>query len=117
MSTQRGMAAEDLVARELEKNQFTIVTRNYSSRWGEIDLIAKQKNLLVFVEVKMRTKNYFDACELITSAKQAKIITTAKQFISSHKYLDTSYRFDVALVDGSFEQHRITYIPDAFQEK
>lgn len=114
MSKERGQIAEELVAQYLQKNNFTVIERNYQCKMGEIDLIGKQKNLIVFVEVKMRTIHYFDATELVPFHKQAKIIKTARHYISSTSNPDTSFRFDVALVDGSTVPHTITYIPDAF---
>ena len=86
MSTAQGMAAELLVATYLEKNKYTILARNYRSACGEIVIIAQHKDIVAFVEVKMRTKNYFEATELITPSKQSKIITTAKHFLADDSY-------------------------------
>lgn len=114
---QTGLIAEALVAQELQKNNYKIIKQNYRSIWGEIDIIAQQKQTLVFVEVKMRTRHYFDATELITPSKQAKIIATAKQFLASHdNYQHYDCRFDVAILEGSLNKPTILYIPNAFTQ-
>ena len=116
MSKLHGYAAESLVALHLEKEGFTILAKNYMSRLGEIDLIGLKKETLVFVEVKQRTKSYFDLSELVTPAKQKKIIATAKYFLLNNKYTDKICRFDVALLEGALPTPKITYIPNAFTE-
>lgn len=117
MSKQQGFAAESFVTRALEKDGFTILERNYTSRQGEIDLIALKNDILVFVEVKQRTKSYFDLSELITPSKQKKIILTAKEFLTSRDYTNTVHRFDVALIEGALSAPKLTYIPNAFVEE
>ena len=108
-----GAQGEQLVATYLQKQGFIILARNFYIRGGEIDLIARKKNILVFVEVKSRSTQYFNTSEVITLSKQKKIILTAKYFLSQNTQLDdTIYRFDVALVNA-FNQ-KITYIPNAF---
>lgn len=116
LNKQTGLAAEALIAQELQKKNYSIVAQNYRAPYGEIDIIAVNKNTLVFVEVKMRTKRYFDATELITTSKQAKIIATAKQFLSSQKYQNYVCRFDVAIVEGALDKPSILYIPNAFTQ-
>lgn len=115
MSKQQGYEAESFVAQQMEQNGYTIIARNYSSRWGEIDLIGLISDTLAFVEVKQRSKEYFDMSELVTLSKQKKIIATAKLFLASHEaYHTRSFRFDVALVHHA--PRCITYIPNAFAE-
>ena len=109
-----GNRGELLVEKFLINQGFKIVDRNFSIRGGEIDIIAKKDVCISFIEVKTRTHQYFNTSEVITPSKQKKIILTAKYFIAQHQYSDISYRFDVALVDGSTE--KITYIEHAFLE-
>jgi len=113
---ERGNHGEEIVASELEKQGLIIVARNYRKQFGEIDLIATHKNLLVFVEVKLRLSNGIDLAELIIPAKQRRIIATARAYLAEHEHENKMCRFDVALVDLSNHKPRITYIPDAFQE-
>ncbi len=116
MSKQQGFAAETFVAQFLEKSGFTILARNYMSRYGEIDLIGLKSDILVFVEVKQRTNNSFDLSELITVSKQKKIIITAKEFLTKHHYDEKICRFDVALLEGALPAPVLTYIPNAYTD-
>ena len=107
-----GQQGEDLVARTLEQQGFVIEARNYRKRYGEIDLIASKKELLIFVEVKRRAQKYFDLEYLITPSKQRKIIMVAKEYIVRYNQDQKVCRFDVALIVGD----QLTYLPNAFNE-
>jgi len=112
-----GKSGEDIVSDLLEKEKFTILDRNYKKRFGEIDIIASKKDLLVFVEVKMRRNPLFDLSYLISPSKQKKIISVAKEYIARYDHSQKVCRFDVALIEGTRESHRVTYIPNAFVEQ
>lgn len=112
---QLGDSAEDFVAQKLIKQGFTICERNYQKMYGEIDIIARKNDLLVFVEVKMRTHNITLMYELITPKKQKKIALVAREYISCNTITDKVCRFDVALLTMQQEQFILDYIPDAFQ--
>lgn len=111
-----GDLGETMVAARLEKEGYTIVSRNYQKRYGEIDIIASNNNELIFVEVKMRKSPYFDSAELITPSKQKKIIAVAKAYIAQHTIQEKACRFDVALVDMHHDKPDITYLKNAFSE-
>jgi len=108
-----GLEGENIAARALEAQGFTITHRNYRKQYGEIDLVACKDDLLVFVEVKRRKKAYFDLENLITWSKQKKIISVAKEYIARFKHDKKYCRFDVALIDGN----TLTYLPDAFGDE
>ena len=111
----KGDHAEQLVCQYLLDNGFVIVARNYRKRYGEIDIIAKKIDLLVFVEVKRRDNNQIDPFEIIVSNKQRKIISVAKEFLSTHTDTITHIcRFDVALVENKNNNLQIRYIANAF---
>jgi len=110
-----GRVGEALVEEYLIKHGFTILERNFTRRYGEIDLIASTTDVLAFIEVKMRTHAHFDLTEVITLAKQKKIITVAKDYLAFHPHDMKSCRFDVALIDTS-AHNAIVYIEDAFRE-
>jgi putative endonuclease len=107
-----GELGEDLVAQWLQSTGWIILHRRFSSRWGEIDIIAQydgrigeklltQQSLLAFVEVKTRTSGSWDAGgrRAITLQKQAKISRTAGIFLAQYpEKADYSCRFDVAIV-------------------
>lgn len=111
-----GTFGEDLVVKHLKKNKFKIVDRNYTSRFGEIDIIAKNKEFLAFVEVKTRKENSLvSGIYAVDSAKQQKIILTAQDYISKNEtYLQP--RFDVAEVicAQNGKKAQINYIKNAF---
>lgn len=111
-----GSQGEKQVARYLQDQGFTILEYNYRSRRGEIDLIVHKKELVAFVEVKLRTSSYFDISQVITLRKQQNIISTAKEYLTRHNwYLSfASCRFDVALLEGV--PYTLTYIEDAFRQ-
>ncbi|GMU19451.1 MAG: hypothetical protein AMXMBFR12_06430 [Candidatus Babeliales bacterium] len=111
-----GKEAEEKVADLLRKQGFVIVEYNYRKRNGEIDLIATKASLMIFVEVKMRQHQYFDLSDVITSSKQRKIISVAKEYIARKGTENQSYRFDVALLQGTPQRLDVQYIPNAFTE-
>lgn len=90
-----GAWGEDLALAFLQNKGYQLVTRNYRSRYGEIDLIVKNQAFLVFVEVKLRKSAEFaTAAEYVDARKQAKLRTTAEFWLMDN---DTALqpRFDV----------------------
>ena len=116
-----GMLGEQSVAKFLINKNFKIITQNYKTKLGEIDIIAQKDDVLCFVEVKTRKKSYFPISNVVTWTKQQKIIKSAQLFILKNKIQDKVCRFDVATViadQKSFGQNSfdIEYIENAFQE-
>lgn len=112
-----GEQAEDAARRYLRKNGYRILERNYTSRFGEIDIIARKLDTISFVEVKARTNTDFGAPSIfVTPQKQTKIKKTALFFVSEVKFNDLNYRFDVISIvkkeNGCFE---IEFIEGAFE--
>ena len=104
-----GVLGEELVAKWLQSTGWVILHRRWRCRCGEIDIIARQdppktphsSPILVFVEVKTRSRGNWDAGGLlsITQRKQAKLIQAARYFLGIYPNLaDYTCRFDVALV-------------------
>ena len=92
---QRGKWGEELALEFLMEKGYSPVARSFRSRFGEIDLIVKNREFLVFVEVKLRNNaNFAQAREYVGKTKQGKIRTTASLWLASH---DTKLqpRFDV----------------------
>lgn len=112
-----GNRGEQAIADYLVKQGYTIIATNYQKRSGEIDLIAQKNELIAFIEVKLRTKNYFNISEVITFSKQRKIIATAQRFILEQSLFNHIYRFDVALVEYNNDNSVITYIKNAFTKE
>jgi len=111
-----GRSAEIAAAAELGRCGYRIITSNYRCRYGEIDLIAREGDCLVFVEVRCkRTDSFGSPAESITISKQRKLITTAQYYLKECASEDISCRFDVVevvLSEGKLVVREI--IRDAF---
>ncbi|MDD6213919.1 MAG: YraN family protein [Firmicutes bacterium] len=112
-----GNFGEAAAAKYLEENGISVIKRNFHCREGEIDIIAKDKNVIAFVEVKTRkSKDYGTPAEFVGFRKQQKIMKTAMYYV---KRDDIDIRFDVIEViyiekfDGA-EVTEISYIKNAF---
>ncbi len=112
-----GIHGEQLVVDYLLKNGCEIVARNYTKRFGEVDIIAQDSDTLRFIEVKTRHNPLFDPAELISRAKQKRIIAVAKEFMAKHTETENVFcRFDVAFVITNSQKVTISYIANAFME-
>lgn len=110
-----GEAAEDMAAHYLKQQGLKIIERNYHCRHGEIDLIARDGAMLVFIEVRLRSPSRFGgAAASITPAKQQKILATARHYLSAKQSLPPC-RFDVLLLDG-LSADKINWMKNAFGE-
>ena len=111
----KGKYGEDLAVNYLIKNGYAIVERNYRfSRYGEVDIIALDKDVLCFVEVKTRTSRAFgDPLEAINFKKQQKIRAVATAYLKQHHILDCNCRFDAIAVMGE-NDGEVNHIQDAF---
>ncbi len=90
-----GTLGENAAVKLLKKKGYEILERNFRKKYGELDIIAKKDDLVVFVEVKLRSsKDFGTAAEAVTFKKQQRIIRTAKAYIVQHS-LDCAFRFDV----------------------
>lgn len=96
----------------LQKKGYEILERNFYSRHGEIDIIAKDEQYIVFIEVKYRKKNQAgNALYAINRKKQQKILHTAKWYLlREYNCLEIACRFDVLAFDGDV----LTHIENAF---
>lgn len=106
-----GQRAEEHARRFLETHGLALVTSNYRSRHGEIDLIMRDGPQLVFVEVRYRRhQHYGGALASIDRRKQARLIHTANRYLQSSGHRGAT-RFDVVALDARFN---IQWIPNAF---
>lgn len=106
-----GLYGETTAAAHLKKQKYKILEQNYTSKVGEIDIIAQHKKTIVFVEVKMRqTLAFGRPSEAVNLHKQAKIRRTAEEYLIRHKLLGCEIRFDVIEVLGQ----EINHIQNAF---
>ena len=103
---QTGALAENSAAAFLEAQGFQIVARNFLRRVGELDVVARDGDLLLIVEVRTRADDrYGGAAASVTPAKQRRIALTAALFLDQHpEYRRCRVRFDVIVVrDGRIE--------------
>ena len=113
---QLGLAGEDMARAELERLGYQILDRRYRSRFGEIDLIARDGSTVVFVEVKTKTDSRFgDPAEMVTAQKQRRLVSMAEEYVSGHQLHATPCRFDVVAIDASIAPAKITVYQDAFR--
>lgn len=97
-----GKAGEDAALRRYEEMGFTLVERNFQTRYGEIDLILKNDRFLVFAEVKTRTPNSrMGGIASMSRSKMQKIFKTALVYMQSVKF-DLQPRFDVVDIMGNW---------------
>ena len=94
-----GKYGEDLACRELERRGYAILERRYRCRAGEIDVIARHGETLVFVEVKAREDAEFgDGADAITRWKQRHLVLAATDYLVRHGGLEQRCRFDVVAI-------------------
>ena len=106
-----GVSGEQQAKEYLVKNKYKILNCNYKTPLGEIDIIAKQKDVIVFVEVKARTSQKFGLPrESVTNFKQHKIKQVATQFLQKNNLLNSKVRFDVI----DILSNELTHITNAF---
>jgi putative endonuclease len=93
-----GLSAETRAAAWLMAKGFRVVARRWKSPVGEIDLVARRRNLLVFVEVKARA-GFDDAAEAVTERQRRRIVAAAAAWLARHAAdRDREIRFDAVLV-------------------
>lgn len=110
-----GKLGEELAARHLEQRGFAILARNHRTPVGEIDIIARDRKHLLFVEVKTRRGTAFGApAEAVGAHKQRQILRTAQWYLTARRFPDLQPRFDVVAVLVGRGEPAISHIPDAF---
>lgn len=106
-----GQLAEDQAARFLERHGLTVLARNVACRGGELDLVCRDGQTLVFVEVRLRRNRAFGgAGSSITAGKRRRIVLAARHYLAAHGNVQCACRFDCVLLDGE----TIDWLRDAF---
>lgn len=112
-----GDQGEAIAARHLEGKGYLILARNWRHGHGELDLIAEQAGVLVFVEVRARHGDAYGAPEeTLGPAKRAKLMETAQAWLSIHDRLESPARLDVIAIDlnSRNDVRRISHYENAF---
>jgi putative endonuclease len=110
-----GKQGEEMALRFLKKKGYRVMVQNYVCKMGEMDIIAKEKDTLVFVEVKTRTSMAFGPPQLaVTPFKQRQLSKVALNFLKEKKLEDIKARFDVVAILLTAGNEQIELIRDAF---
>ena len=108
-----GNKGERKAAIEYKKRGYKILARNFSCRFGELDIVASKHNTIVIAEVKTRKNaDFAQAREFVDIHKQKKLISTAKLFLQQNNLMDYIIRFDV--VEVYTDADKINIIENAF---
>ena len=113
-----GRWGEDQAVKYLRKKRFKIVERNFTCRMGEIDIIARDKDFLVFVEVKTKFGNrHLPPRYSVNKRKQRQIIRVAGYYLKRLDKPDVRCRFDVIeiIAGGGKRPEKIVHLPGAFR--
>ena len=109
-----GRIGENIIADYITKLGYKVVERNFACNQGEIDIVAKDKEELVFIEVKTRTDiSYGEASEAVTDTKKRHLINSIKYYIYKQKLENQPIRIDVAEVYIKCGKVKINYIKQA----
>lgn len=110
-----GKIGEKYAVDELKKAGYKILETNFCTKFGEIDIIGRQNDYIVFIEVKTRRTNSFGSAKYsINYKKQKKICKTALCYLKSTKNFNTKARFDVAVVSMINNEKKLDIIKNAF---
>jgi putative endonuclease len=110
-----GKQGEALAVKHLKQQGYEIICVNYKTRLGEIDIIARDKDTIVFIEVKSRSSStYGSAKEAVTPDKQKRISKNALYYLKTTSQMSARARFDVVAVHTSNETCTVEIIKNAF---
>lgn len=110
-----GLEGEEKAARYLKKQGYKIIAKNFQTRFGEIDIIAENKEYIIFVEVKARGENSIaQPKEFVDLRKQRKIIRTAEIYLAENP-TEKQPRFDVVEIKKENGKTNLNHIPNAFE--
>jgi putative endonuclease len=112
---QYGAQSESLAARLLKQRGYTILETNYRTPLGEIDIIARDRGTIVFVEVKARRSLGFGGPKwAVTPKKQRKISMVALYYLKTTRQSQAKARFDVVAIRSRVEPPQVEIIQNAF---
>lgn len=112
----KGGRFEELALAWLQSRGLRLVHRNYSCKLGEIDLVMRDSEVLVFVEVRFRSStSQVPACETVDLRKQRKLVRTARHFLLWNPcFAESPCRFDVLGISACGGDTQFEWIPNAF---
>jgi putative endonuclease len=111
-----GKLGEELACAALEARGYLVLERRYRTRAGEIDVVARNGETLVFVEVKARQDRSFgDPSEAVTLRKQQRLVLMATEYLHHHRLENSPCRFDVVSVVAGEGDPAVEVLVDAFR--
>ena len=115
-SRRNGQAAENIARLLLIRNGLKLIARNYHCPRGELDLVMKEGDVWVMVEVRYRASDHYgSAAASITAGKRARLVASARYFLLEYaRTLDVAMRFDVVVLTGSLDRPETRWIRCAF---
>ncbi|MBI5574088.1 MAG: YraN family protein [Elusimicrobia bacterium] len=114
-SAELGKSGEELVERYLINLGYKILDKNFRTRYGEIDIIAKDKKTIVFVEVKTRSGTSYGSPQLAVNFYKQKHLSHAAFTFIKKNFLNSDYRFDIiAVCDDKIEHIENAFAPSGF---
>jgi putative endonuclease len=111
-----GAVFEERACKELLRAGLKLLARNYTTRYGELDLVMRDGEAIVFVEVRHRVRaGHGDALASITATKQGRLIQTAQMWLATNpQHAHRACRFDVVSYDGPVDDARMNWLRNAF---
>jgi putative endonuclease len=110
-----GKRGEEVALRFLKKKGYRIIEKNYACKMGEMDIIAKEKDTLVFIEVKTRTSALFGPPQLaVNFSKQRQLSKVALNYLKENRLEEAKARFDVVAILLGQKEEGIELIRNAF---
>ena len=110
-ASEKGRLGEEVALSYFQGKGYRLITKNFRTKGGEVDLILEKDALLLFVEVKLRSRSYPGAgLEAVTVKKQRRILKAAGEYLLSTNQFARPLRFDVAEITGE----GVTHVENAF---
>ena len=112
-----GALFEERACEALQRAGLSLLARNFYTRHGELDLVMRQGETVVFVEVRHRMRaTHGDAASSVTASKQAKLVSAAQLWLSAHpQHAHRPCRFDVVCYDGPVDDAHMSWWRNAFE--
>lgn len=115
-----GARYEDIASAYLQQNGLVPIARNFNCRYGELDLVMRAGDTVVFVEVRYRRSapngHYGDGVDSVSAGKRAKLVRAAGMFLAQHPQLaERACRFDVIAIAGDMTNPQLDWRPNAFE--
>ena len=109
-----GQKGEEFAVKYLQNNGYEILEKNYRFLKAEVDIIAKKQNVLIVVEVKTRSTNYFGSPQDFVNPKKIKLLVTAIDNYIIEKDLDIEVQFDIIALIQERGEFKIEHFKNAF---